>query len=291
MNKYPIYVISKDRHDCCYTADFLIKDKVPFKLVIEPHQFDLYVKKYDKKYILCLPFKDLGLGSIPARNWVWDHAIETGAERHWILDDNIRYIMRTYKGKRIRCSSIPAFKSLEDFTDRYENIAISGLNYSMFVVGANKPFYHNVHVYSFMCIKNNIKQRWRGRYNEDTDLCLQVLAGGLCTILLNVFCCYKITTGIMKGGNATSLYKGDGRLTMANSLKRLWPGVVSVNRRFQRPQHIIAKTWAGFDTPLIKKKNIIILEKNEYGLKLIAKNPIKSKRLQKIVNDYKSNQE
>ena len=61
MNKYPIYVISKDRHDCCYTADFLIADKVPFKLVIEPHQFELYNKKYDKKYILCLPFKDLGM--------------------------------------------------------------------------------------------------------------------------------------------------------------------------------------------------------------------------------------
>jgi len=59
---------------------------------------------------------------------------------------------------------------------------------------------------------------------------------------------------MMKGGNATSLYKGDGRLTMANSLKRLWPGVVSINRRFQRPQHIIAKTWSGFDTPLIKKR-------------------------------------
>ena len=93
----------------------------------------------------------------------------------------------------------------------------------------------------------------------------------------------------MKGGNATSLYKGDGRLTMANSLKRMWPGVVSVNRRFQRPQHIIAKTWAGFDTPLIKKKNLKIPNKNEYGLKLVAKNPIKSKRLQKIVDDYKSN--
>jgi len=62
----------------------------------------------------------------------------------------------------------------------------------MFVIGANKPFYHNVHVYSFMCIKNNIKQRWRGRYNEDTDLCLQVLAGGLCTILLNVFVVIKL---------------------------------------------------------------------------------------------------
>ena len=94
----------------------------------------------------------------------------------------------------------------------------------------------------------------------------------------------------MKGGNATSLYKGDGRLTMANSLKRMWPGVVSVNRRFQRPQYVIAKTWSGFDTPLIKKKNITISEKNEYGLKLIVKNPIKSKRLQKIVDDYTSKQ-
>lgn len=93
----------------------------------------------------------------------------------------------------------------------------------------------------------------------------------------------------MKGGNATTLYKGDGRLTMANSLKRMWPGVVSVNRRYQRPQHIIAKTWAGFDTPLIKKKNIKIPEKNEYGLKLKAINNVKSKRLKKMLNDFKSN--
>ena len=47
--KYPIYVISKGRYDCCYTADFLVKDKVPFKLVIEKQELDLYLKKYDIK--------------------------------------------------------------------------------------------------------------------------------------------------------------------------------------------------------------------------------------------------
>lgn len=284
-NKYPIYVISKGRHDCCYTADFLVKDNVPFKLVIEPQELDLYLKKYDIKNIIVLPFSNLGLGGIPARNFVWDHALKTGAERHWILDDNIRYIMRTYKGKRIKCKSQPAFKCVEDFTDRYENIGLAGLNYSMFVAGGNKPFYHNVHVYSFILIKNDLPFKWRGRYNEDTDLCLQVLSGGFCTVLINVFCCNKMPTMTMKGGNAAELYKGDGRLIMANSLKRMWPKVVDVGRRFKRPQHKIAHTWQKFDTPLIRKKNIVIpSEPNEYGLKIKILNKIKSTSLKKLLN-------
>ena len=49
MNKYPIYVISKDRHDCCYTADFLIKDGVPFKLVDKDDRFKF---KYPTKEII-----------------------------------------------------------------------------------------------------------------------------------------------------------------------------------------------------------------------------------------------
>ena len=54
--KYPIYVISKGRYDCCYTADFLVKDKVPFKLVIEKQELELYLKKY-KKFCLGTFFK------------------------------------------------------------------------------------------------------------------------------------------------------------------------------------------------------------------------------------------
>ena len=39
-SKYPIYVISKNRVDVCYTAKFLIKDNMDFQLVVEPqHMF------------------------------------------------------------------------------------------------------------------------------------------------------------------------------------------------------------------------------------------------------------
>ena len=59
-------------------------------------------------------------------------------------------------------------------------------------------------------------------------------------------------TMTMKGGNMAQLYQGDGRLTMARSLERMWPGVVSINRRFGRPQHVVKNSWRNFDTSLIR---------------------------------------
>jgi hypothetical protein len=50
---------------------------------------------------------------------------------------------------------------------------------------------------------------------------------------------------------------------------------------------MIAFNWRKFDTPLIKKKNIVInKENNEFGLKLKAKDVIKSPRLQKLYKEY-----
>ena len=187
--RYPIYVISKGRSDCCLTAKFLIKDDVPFKIVIEPQEFKDYVDVYGKERLLILPFSNLGLGPIPARNWVWEHSKEIGVERHWILDDNMLGVSRRYATKRIHCNSNFAFRIIEDFTDRYGNIAISGMNYGMFIPDRKKipPFCLNVHVYSCILLNNKLSCKWRGRYNEDTDLCLQVLSQKWCTVLFNAF--------------------------------------------------------------------------------------------------------
>ncbi len=289
--KYPIYVISKGRSDCCFTARFLIKDKTPFKLVVEPQELELYAKEFDRNLIYTLPFSNLGLGGIPARNWVWEHAKKNGHKRHWILDDNIRAIVRRYKAFRVNCNSSVAFAAVEDFVDRYENVAVAGMNYSMFVPDKRtiQPFFLNNHVYSCLLIMNDLPNRWRGRYNEDTDLCLQVLADGWCTILTNAFMINKIPTMTMKGGNSDQLYKGDGRLKMARSLERAWPYVVSVDRRFQRPQHKIRDEWGKFDTPLKRRADIDwskIDSVNEYGLELrqVAEN-IKSPFIKKLLSE------
>ncbi len=282
LPRYPIYVPSKGRFKNCLTAKFLAEEGVPFSLVVEAAERDEYAERFGDEHVLVLPFSDRG-SVIPCRNWIKDHATEAGHERHWQLDDNIRFIARRWRAKRIKCDSGPALAVAEDFTDRYTNIAISGLNYWMFVPDRTyqPPFFLNVHVYSCTLIDNSLPNKWRGRYNEDTDMCLQVLADGWCTVLINAFVAEKATTMLMKGGNTDALYQGDGRLKMARELERRWPGVVMTKRRFGRPQHVIADSWRKFDTPLIRREDVDFeaLEgtNNEYGLELKQLEPIESK--------------
>ena len=86
------------------------------KLVNEGKEISSFdnTNKLEKEGKQASPFSNLGKGSIPARNWCWEHAKKNGHFRHWILDDNIHFIYRTYKGKRIRCKSLPAFKLVVD---------------------------------------------------------------------------------------------------------------------------------------------------------------------------------
>lgn len=287
--RYPIYVVSKGRHQWNRTARFLERDGTDFRLVVEPQEADAYAAKHGRDRLLVLPFSNLGLGSIPARNWIWEHAKAAGHERHWILDDNINSIYRRYRAERIRCDSGPAFAACEDFVERYENVPLAGLNYNMFSPRHNKmaPFYLNVHVYSCLLIQNDLPFRWRGRYNEDADLCLQVLSAGLCTILFNALLCDKEQTMVMKGGNTEALYAGDGRLKMAQALAAAWPGVVTVNRRFNRAQHYVRDSWKGFDTPLKLKEGIdlsAIPPVDEYGLRLVELQLVQSRALRKLLD-------
>ena len=90
-NKYPIYIISKGRWDSRFTSKALDEMKQPYKIVVEPKEYDMYAQYISADKIICLPdnFSEQNQGGIPARNFVWEHSINEGHERHWILDDNI----------------------------------------------------------------------------------------------------------------------------------------------------------------------------------------------------------
>ncbi len=274
--RYPVYIISKGRWDRRLTVNELERMKIPYHIVVEPQEYRRYAKVIDKKKIYELPFKNLGKGSIPARNWVWEHAISTGAERHWILDDNLMYFSRTNKNNYYLALSGTIFKIAEDFVDRYENIALSGFNYEMFVSKRVKApaFYLNTRIYSCILIKNDLPYRWRGRYNEDTDLSLRALKDGWCTILFNAFMADKVPTMSMKGGNTDELYRQDedfdGRLEMAKSLQKQHPDVVKIAWKWNRWQHQVDYTSFWRKNKLVLKPGIKIPKGiDNYGLKLI----------------------
>jgi hypothetical protein len=98
---YPVYIISKGRWESRKTSIALELMNVPYHIVIEPQEYDNYAGVIDPKKILILPFSNLGQGSIPARNWVWEHSISIGAKRHWILDDNIASFCRFNKNLKV----------------------------------------------------------------------------------------------------------------------------------------------------------------------------------------------
>ena len=266
--KYPVYVISKNRSETRLTSRALERMRVPYHIVIEPQEYDDYAEHIESDKIYTLPFSNLGQGSIPARNWVWDHSVSIGAERHWIMDDNIRNFCRRNNNLKVNVGSGTILKIAEDFTDRYENVALSGLQYRFFVpdISVRPACTFNTRIYSCILIKNDIPYRWRGRYNEDTDLSIRALKDGWCTILFYAFLQEKQATMTMTGGNTDELYVDDGRLQMAQSLKDQHPDITKIKKRWGRWQHVV--NYRGFrNNKLIKKQGINIPRGiNNYGL-------------------------
>jgi hypothetical protein len=252
--KYPIYIISKGRYENTLTADSFNASDINYLIAVEPQEYDLYCNKLGKDKVLKLPFSNLGLGSYPARNYCWEHAKANGYKYHWLFDDNIRGFDKWINGKRTKIiNAISAINYVENYTDK-NNIDISGFEYDGFVrTIPKKPFKHNCHVYSAMLIKNELPYRWRLKYNEDVDLCLQVLHNGGSTSSCVYYMVNKTsTTAKMKGGNQTELYKGNDpkkNLLKAKMLEAVWPQYTKTVIRFGRHHHLI--DWKQFN----KKRN------------------------------------
>lgn len=276
-SKYPIYVISLDRwqEDRRLTIKALEARHIPYYVVIEPHEYDQYASVINEDKILVNTANIQGWGSYPARNFCWEHSLSIGAERHWVLDDNIREFLWINNNIRYSAHSGATFRAIEDWVDRYENVAVAGMNYRMFFPRKSKrpPITLNTRIYSCILIKNDVPYRWRGRYNEDTDLCLRVLKDGWCTALFQAFLADKMRTQTVKGGNTETLYVNintgrddDGCLRKSQALKRQHPDVTKVVYRYKRWHHYVDYTpFKG--NKLIKKEGVEISEGiNNYGM-------------------------
>lgn len=271
LPRYPIYIISKSRWDSRLTSRTLEEMGVPYHIVVEPQEYDSYAAVIAPEKIYTLPFSNLGQGGIPARNWVWDHAQESGAYRHWIMDDNIRYFYRMTRGRRSVVKSGAIFRAMEDFVDRYQNVALAGPEYKSFAPWTSKaiqerPFRINTRIYSCILIRNDLPYRWRGRYNEDTDLSLRALKDGWCTVLFHAFLQGKQATLSMKGGNTDELYQGDGRLKMAQSLVEQHPDVTEISFKWGRYQHHVDYRPFRNNRLVLRDDAAVPHDANEYGM-------------------------
>ena len=282
-SRYPIYIISKGRWESRYTSNALERMGVPYYIAVEPQEYDNYAAVIDPKKVLKLPFSNHGKGSGPARNWCWEHSQANGFKRHWLMDDNMSEFWRFHNNKRYRVKRGSAiFRSAEDFVDRFENVALAGLQYKFFCVDdyPYPPYILNTRIMSCFLIDNDCPVKWRGKYNEDVDLSIRVLKEGLVTMLFYAFLCGKLRTGTVKGGNTSEIYNNyqeDASLKKSQMLMEMHPDVVTLIERYGRTHHhvdldaIINKHGLpARQNPLILKKDVkIVNQVDNYGMKLI----------------------
>lgn len=173
----PLYIVSKGRWESRLTSKALTEMMVPHHIIVEEQEYLSYKaviskyatllvldKKYQEAYDTC---DDLGdtksKGPGAARNFAWDHSISTGAENHWVMDDNIRRFFRFQDNRQIPVGDGTIFCCMEDFCNRYKNIGMAGPNYTMFLLRkrGNKypPFVLSTRIYSCNFIRNYIPYR------------------------------------------------------------------------------------------------------------------------------------
>ena len=129
-------------------------------------------------------------------------------------------------------------------------------------------FFFNTRIYSCNLIKNDTPFKWRGRYNEDTILSLDMLKAGYCTIQFNAMLQEKTTTQVLRGGNSEEFYDKEGTLPKSQMQVDVHPDVSRLTFRFGRIHHHVDYTPFK-KIKLIKKKNISIKKEiDNYGMEL-----------------------
>lgn len=286
--QFPLYIPSKGRAEYMITSRALDAMGVKHRLVIEEQEYKAYLaavggdksklivldQSYKSRYELC---DGLGLskstGPGPARNFIWDHSISEGHKWHWVMDDNIKAFYRLNNNLKVPTKSPAFWRAMEDFCLRYKNVAMAGPNYFMFASRKTKmpPFVTNTRIYSCNLIRNDTPFRWRGRYNEDTILSLDMLKAGWCTVQFNAFLQEKLTTQTIGGGNSDEFYFKEGTTAKSAMQVAVHPDVSRIVMRFGRVHHHV--DYSGFKLQkLIRSESAVIpAGTNNYGMTLKVK--------------------
>jgi hypothetical protein len=267
MSSNPIFIPSKGRHESGLTWKALDAMGINrYRVIVEPQEYELYRRvlpeekllvldmKYRERYETCdnIPFEENPrVGSGASRNFGWDTAKREGAPWHGIVDDNISRFL-VYNDNRKRVAGFDTFACVERFVDNYRNVTMAGMQYSMFVPRNDKrnPLIINTRIFSCNLIRTDSPFRWRGRYNEDVILSMDMLEAGYCTILFQTYLCEKLQTGTVKGGNTDELY-GNGTEEKSRLLKSVYPGKVKLVMRYGRHHHRV--DFSQYKNRLIRK--------------------------------------
>jgi hypothetical protein len=264
MNKYPICIVSKDRPDICKTHNLLEYSNIKYFYMVEPQDYNTYVKRFGKDKVVDIKENDKGIYYV--RNFCIEWSKKNGYSKHWQVDDDLNSLhyreMDITKGLRNTEKIIDPINMLlyiEEIADRCVNYGAGCLTHDGFAFAKKKDIDINKMIYCFQLINNSIKSRYQPNTSEDVDFSVRILKEGYVTMVFNKYSFRTPSSGSIKGGcNSSVDYKKrgniDGRKLRNLKLCETYPQWFIEYTKKGQSEIKASKIWKSFkQIPLMKK--------------------------------------
>ena len=257
--KYPVYIPSKGRSDCCLTANLLLDQGISIKIVVESQDYQGYFEVYgDNNLVELITLPDDNRGIAYVRNYIASHAHDLGVDYYWCVDDNIKHFKQRINGKNVKVNPSANFSMIEQYCDKFINIGGASMYHECFAFSKATDLSINNQIFSCMLLKTGLPFEFKHDTIEDTDYNMKILTSGLCTVLFNRLIMSKATTMSMKGGNTEISHSGDKRLQRSLTLINDWPGCFKLGEKKSRVCIKPSRVWKTFkQIPTSNKEGIL----------------------------------
>ena len=238
---YPVYIPSRHRADKPITTKGFDQDNIPYRLLVEPHDYDSYRTRYRDEQLVQLPKDNQGIAYV--RNYALEHAKAAGYDYFWMFDDDIRSYQIRRGGKQHHTNPRHLLALLEHVTNQYDNIGGSCIAHSAFNFSQDSkaPVVYNSQIYCAELITTQAQARFQPGVADDIDFSMQLLTEGWVTLVYKRIGFTSAVSGSNTGGLLDGEYQDDGRLALFQQLQANWPGAFNIGFHQDGRPHVISR--------------------------------------------------
>lgn len=223
---WPIFIPTKGRAYDLKTARVLAEERLPFTLVVEPQEADLY-RSVPGGTVVVLPARDMGLAY--SRRFI----LGLNDGWFWMMDDDVGYFLRRNLETRRaeKCRATEALHSAEVMFEGIENLGQGALEYRQVIWATTKPYMPQsacdvvVAIHGGRVKARGVSYRDDFPCKEDRDFTLQVLSSGLKTARCQSYGFSAPKNGSNRGGLMPE-YSSGKEAVGSRALAAAWPGIV-----------------------------------------------------------------
>lgn len=219
----PIYIPTKGRAGCAHTPKTLDNENIPYKLFVEPQDYEEYSKHYESDTLVNIEADNRGISYV--RNFIKKYSTLKGDKSHWQMDDDIRKFKIRMNGKNSVVKPVHALSIVEKTNNLFSNIGIAGLTSPAFAFSKKDPVIVNQLAYSCVLINNQVDIEWPENLSgvEDWHYTLTLLENKWCTLSFSHILFEAPVTATQKGGNMKHWESKEKRRKLYEKFVKVWP--------------------------------------------------------------------